>query len=351
MAVDWLTPVIGTLFEDVLTFLRERDENVAKMNFDADSNVPTGYIRSNTVSDDQLERFNGATYDLLGFHSTIDAHIADTNIHAIIEPGTLTMYAGASAPAGWAFARGQALSRTTVGNGLELFNNIGIAYGSGDGSTTFNVPDFRRRFPIGKADSGSVSNLGDNGGDFDHVHGLPDHTHTVPDHQHGLANHVHPMPGHKHVIGPHKHKTRAHFHSVNSAPLNPLSISGGAHSHGVSTQENAQPGSSRRTINQSGGAAINRATEDETHSHPNSEFSGHVGLGEPTGTSGDIDFDTLNSIDFESGYNGVVNTDAPTSSLSDFISGGSQPTGLAGSAAPSDAANPPYLSVNFIIKL
>lgn len=38
----------------------------------------------------------------------------------------------------WAFPAGQAISRTTYS---KLFTLIGVAYGSGDGSTTFNLPD------------------------------------------------------------------------------------------------------------------------------------------------------------------------------------------------------------------
>jgi microcystin-dependent protein len=49
---------------------------------------------------------------------------------------------------------------------------IGTAYGVGDGSTTFNLPDTRQRFLLGQADSGTGVNIGDTGGDIDHVHDL-----------------------------------------------------------------------------------------------------------------------------------------------------------------------------------
>jgi len=54
--------------------------------------------------------------------------------------GTVMDYSGAVAPEGFLFCYGQALSRTDYS---ELFDAIGTTYGSGDGSTTFNVPDFR----------------------------------------------------------------------------------------------------------------------------------------------------------------------------------------------------------------
>lgn len=63
-----------------------------------------------------------------------------------IPPGAMMAYAGATAPTGWLLCDGSAVSRTTY---ADLFAAIGTAYGSGDGSTTFNVPDMRGRAPIG----------------------------------------------------------------------------------------------------------------------------------------------------------------------------------------------------------
>jgi microcystin-dependent protein len=74
-----------------------------------------------------------------------------------------------SVPTGWLLCNGQAVSRTTF---ADLFAAIDTTYGIGDGSTTFNVPDMRQRFPLGKAASGTGSGLGDTGGAIDHVHDL-----------------------------------------------------------------------------------------------------------------------------------------------------------------------------------
>ena len=60
--------------------------------------------------------------------------------------GQIQMYAGSTAPTGWLFCHGQAVSRTTY---ATLFAAIGTNYGEGDGSTTFNLPDFRGRVPVG----------------------------------------------------------------------------------------------------------------------------------------------------------------------------------------------------------
>ncbi|MBF0350591.1 MAG: tail fiber protein [SAR324 cluster bacterium] len=52
-------------------------------------------------------------------------------------------------PTGWLYCEGSAVSRTTY---ADLFTAIGTTYGSGDGSTTFNLPDYRGYFLRGMAD-------------------------------------------------------------------------------------------------------------------------------------------------------------------------------------------------------
>lgn len=69
-------------------------------------------------------------------------------------PGTVKNFAGDTAPEGWLFSFGQAISRTTY---ARLFAAISTSYGAGDGSTTFNVPDLRGRVVAGKDDMGGTS--------------------------------------------------------------------------------------------------------------------------------------------------------------------------------------------------
>lgn len=54
--------------------------------------------------------------------------------------GSIIPYGGATAPSGWLVCRGQEVSRNTY---AELFAVIGTAFGAGNSSTTFNVPDLR----------------------------------------------------------------------------------------------------------------------------------------------------------------------------------------------------------------
>lgn len=96
--------------------------------------------------------------------------------------GAIQAYAGTTTPTGWLICDGSAVSRTTYS---ELFEAIGTTYGSGDESTTFNLPDLRGRTAIGAgtgtATDATVHSLGDVGGEETHtltVNEMPTHTHN-----------------------------------------------------------------------------------------------------------------------------------------------------------------------------
>lgn len=85
----------------------------------------------------------------------------------------------------WLECNGVAVSRSTYS---ALFGVISTTYGAGDGSTTFNIPDFRGRMPISAASGGhaDVNALGGNDGTtltarrprHSHTAGETAHTHT-----------------------------------------------------------------------------------------------------------------------------------------------------------------------------
>jgi hypothetical protein len=81
--------------------------------------------------------------------------------------GSGALWFAAAAPTGWLLCDGSAVSRATY---AALFAVVGEVYGAGDGSTTFNLPDLRQRFPLGKAASGTGNALGATGGAIDHTH-------------------------------------------------------------------------------------------------------------------------------------------------------------------------------------
>lgn len=86
----------------------------------------------------------------------------------------------ANIPAGYLHCDGAAISRTTY---AALFSAIGTAWGTGDGSTTFNLPDFRGSFAVGyKSTDTDLNAVGKTGGEKTHVltaAEMPSHTHTI----------------------------------------------------------------------------------------------------------------------------------------------------------------------------
>ena len=93
--------------------------------------------------------------------------LSPSNVATTIPVGAWTGYGGTVAPDGWLLCNGAAVSRAAY---ATLFSAISTTFGAGDGSTTFNVPDFRGRFVLGKADAGTGSTLGGTGGAIDHTH-------------------------------------------------------------------------------------------------------------------------------------------------------------------------------------
>lgn len=75
----------------------------------------------------------------------------------------------------WWVAEGQEVSRTDPENGGLLFDVIGAnptIAASGNGTTTYNVPDMRKAAAVG-ADTGGGLNVGDEVGVWEHDHDLP----------------------------------------------------------------------------------------------------------------------------------------------------------------------------------
>lgn len=121
--------------------------------------------------------------------------------------GIIQQYAGSTAPTGWLMCQGQAVSRATY---AALFAVIGTAYGDGDGSTTFNLPDMRDRVPVGAS---TTRTLGSKAGSATQTPAgsvtVNGHTLTieqVPAHNHGVSDpgHAHGVydPGHRHYFDP-----------------------------------------------------------------------------------------------------------------------------------------------------
>lgn len=136
----------------------------------------------------------------------------------VVPSGAILPFGGTTAPSGWLMCYGQAVSRSIYS---DLFGAIGVTYGAGDGSTTFNVPDLRGRVIAGKDDMGGVSasrltatggitgtTLGASGGSETHTllsTEMPSHTHIQDSHNHTQDAHTHTQDSHNHTQDAHNH--------------------------------------------------------------------------------------------------------------------------------------------------
>lgn len=190
------------------------------------------------------------TADIL--NGTILAEDLDATLTAKLAIcGEIKMWMTSSIPTGYLLLDGSAVSRTTY---ADLFALWGVTFGVGDGATTFNVPDFKLRIPIGL----SVANT-----DYDalgELRGALTHTMDVTEiaaHTHGMQSHTHAIDhGHSHTLG-------FSGNSVNTSNL-------GSHSHALTAIKYAVGGGSAPVVTTSADLAssiseLTDATGDHQH--------------------------------------------------------------------------------------
>lgn len=349
---NWNSPSLSDTWSDFLAGIKARDVSVATLDYSWDTNVPTNAIGYNHTAE-KFELFNGTSWNTLDFHTPIDAHIADTSIHQSIPAGSIMGTARATAPTGWLLCDGSAISRTDY---VTLYNAIGTAYGVGNGSTTFNIPDLRQRFPLGKAASGTGNTLGATGGSIDHTHTTPNHTHTISGHTHTMGNHTHNVGAHAHLIPAHEHTVPAHSHDTKASGATiAISVGSGTHQHTVLGKEGGSVGSgANRPIgaSSSNGSNVSWAnvanSTGSDHTHANSAFTGKVG-NVTSGNDGDNGFSTTDGDSLYITFNSdAFASGTPSSNTTD--SSGTLTSNSGEGSGTSGSNNPPFLVINYIIK-
>ena len=191
----------------------------------------------------------------------------DTTLALVRVPtGAVLPYAadGANAPAGFLYARGQTVSRTTY---AALYAVLGTTYGAGDGSTTFGLPNLQTRIPVGLDKAGSpdaaFDTLGETGGSKDglaaHTHGVGTYAASTSGTASSAGSHNHSqsstdnLQGHEHFISGRQTSSTTHTHTgtatvaagfsgtdvtlYTDGPTTSLTTtidSGGAHTHTLS---------------------------------------------------------------------------------------------------------------------
>lgn len=373
MPADFNQPLTSTLYTTYLATLKERDVDALTLCVSDPSNIPVGAIKYNRASD-KFQEWNGSAWvDKVlslaagGTGGTTGATartglglgsmaIQDANAVAIIGgsigtavnidasrlasglvpsarlgtggagagakfltdaqtfvdpisvlPGSGMLWFNNSAPTGYLICDGSAVSRTTYS---VLFGLIGTAYGVGDGSTTFNLPDLRQRFPLGKAASGTGNTLGATGGAIDHTHTGAAHTHTI-------ASHTHTGPSHTHTIS----ADGSHNHGGTTT-------SDGLHGHTFSTNTDTPS-----AVDSSGGTSAGFLVPTTGHTH-------HL--------SGSSDLNGTHSHTISS--DGSHSHGGATGASGTGVTGGTSLTTDSTTPGAGGTNNPPFVVVNYIIK-
>jgi microcystin-dependent protein len=117
---------------------------------------------------------------------TLDA-VANPDADGVV--GSIVMYAGEILPsAKWRWAHGaQEISRTEFS---LYYSRVGDRWGNGDGSTTVDLPNFDKKFPVGMDSSGADADYetGDTGGAASGA--LPANTGAGTSHVHGAGSYA-----------------------------------------------------------------------------------------------------------------------------------------------------------------
>jgi microcystin-dependent protein len=169
-------------------------------------------------------------------------------------------------PTGWLACDGSSHLKSLY---PQLFNAIGNSFGGTPEGSTFNVPDFRGRFPLGKASTGTGSGWGT--GSTARA-GALDHTHSTPNHTHGLANHIHSIPAHYHGMGSgatlNVTSSGSHTTSIGHTHGQFTTNGGTSHTHGHSFAVDSNTHSHGPTAFNSGETSVSLA-----HSHSGTALS------------------------------------------------------------------------------
>lgn len=145
---------------------------------------------------------------------------------AALPAGVVLDFAGTAAPAGYLLCDGSAVSRTTY---ADLYAAIGTTWGAGNGSTTFNLPDYRDRTLIGAGTQPLGQNDGLAAGSARVSSHTKDHTHSASTDSQGAHSHS----GSTSTNGSHGHTASSaaaggHSHTGSTD-------TGGAHTHAIPT--------------------------------------------------------------------------------------------------------------------
>jgi microcystin-dependent protein len=160
----------------------------------------------------------------------------------LVPTGSLIMWPSVTIPTDWKLCNGDAISRTTF---ATLFSLIGTTFGAGDGTTTFNLPNYKNRMPYG-ADTVAVGATG------------------------GSANAIVVSHNHGGVTGG---QSNEHIHVYSGTTTGQSA----AHTHTYSQSGTSGPGGDLNIFFTSNGAFSTQLTTSSTSNDHTHNYSGNTG--------------------------------------------------------------------------
>ena len=166
--------------------------NTGPLTLSVNAGSPIAIVKPTTAGTSQLgggEVVSGNVVGVTYYSTTGQFQLITNNISNT--SGQIAAFGSTLCPAGWLAANGTAVSRTTY---ASLFASIATTWGTGDGSTTFNIPDLRGTFLRGTGTNANATvvaaggatgqSLGTYAADtyLNHNHAVtdPGHLHTLP---------------------------------------------------------------------------------------------------------------------------------------------------------------------------
>jgi microcystin-dependent protein len=204
---------------------------------------------------------------LVGTGSGTSAWDTTPTFDGVSPTGAVVMWSGSSAPSGWLECDGSAVSRTTYS---ALFAVIGTRYGTGDGSSTFNLPNPVDRVAMGIALSTSPTattlSVSSSLDSLSLGNQSADHSHTITSNSgNQSANHSHTITSnagnqsasHSHS-GSTGNESSTHTHNVSNQTAN--------HSHSYVKPNSGSTGNAN-TGNNSASHKHNLSNQSSNHTH------------------------------------------------------------------------------------
>ncbi|MFZ5517056.1 MAG: phage tail protein [Candidatus Zhuqueibacterota bacterium] len=220
---------LGTVTDQAVQVVQA---NSPVITVDTESNVGVGTTTPTAKLD---VNGNIKVTDISAANITASGRIKDATGY-LAPVGTIAMYSGSTAPAGWLICDGATVSSTTY---ADLYAVIGTTYGGT--ASSFALPNLKGRVPVGRdAGDASFNVLNEKGGEK---------THAIT---------VAEMPAHTHTVDPDSYTTTStgsHTHTLSLGTEGDDSGSGGSHDEYTTTSSNqktkttSSDGSHTHTIN------------------------------------------------------------------------------------------------------